>query len=171
MPEATSHTLSVLVENQPGVLARISGLFSRRHFNIESLAVGPTEREDRSRITLRVDCSQTSIDQVVKQLYKLVNVLKVTELRTDAIERELILVRVAAPPERRPEIIDLAAVFGARVVDVSPGAVVFELVEHPERLEAFEELLTPYGIQEAVRTGRIGLGRPSTRRTRRLRVA
>jgi acetolactate synthase-1/3 small subunit len=118
-----------------------------------------------------VDCSQTSIDQVVKQLYKLVNVLKVTELRTDAIERELILVRVAAPPERRPEIIDLAAVFGARVVDVSPGAVVFELVEHPERLAAFEELLTPYGIQEAVRTGRIGLGRPSTRRTRRLRVA
>jgi acetolactate synthase-1/3 small subunit len=171
MPEATSHTLSVLVENQPGVLARISGMFSRRHFNIESLAVGPTEREDRSRITLRVDCSQTSIDQVVKQLYKLVNVLKVTELRTDAIERELLLVRVAAPPERRPEIIDLSAVFGARVVDVSPDAVVFELVEHPDRLAAFEELLAPYGIQEAVRTGRIGLGRPSTRRTRRLRVA
>jgi acetolactate synthase-1/3 small subunit len=171
MPDSSSHTLSVLVENQPGVLARVSGLFSRRHFNIESLAVGPTEREDRSRITLRVDCSQTSIDQVVKQLYKLVNVLKVTELRSDAIERELLLVRVAAPPERRPEIIDLAGVFGARVADVSPGAVVFELVEHPERLAAFEELLTPYGIQEAVRTGRIGLGRPSTRRTRRLRVA
>ena len=116
---STHHTLSVLVENQPGVLSRVSGLFSRRGFNIESLAVGPTEREDRSRITIRVDCSQTSIDQVIKQLYKLINVLKVNELGSDdAIERELLLVKVTRSPDRRAELVSLADVFGARVVDV-----------------------------------------------------
>jgi acetolactate synthase-1/3 small subunit len=164
--EHVHHTLSVLVENQPGVLARVSGLFSRRGFNIESLAVGPTEREDRSRITLRVDCTQTSIDQVVKQLYKQVNVLKVTELRGDAIERELLLVKVAAEPERRPELIHLAEVFGARVADVGANGLIFEIVETPERLAAFEELLRPYGVQEAVRTGRVAMQRTATSTSR-----
>ncbi|HYZ80292.1 MAG TPA: acetolactate synthase small subunit [Solirubrobacteraceae bacterium] len=164
--EHVHHTLSVLVENQPGVLARVAGLFSRRGFNIESLAVGPTEREDRSRITLRVDCTQTSIDQVVKQLYKQVNVLKVVELRDDAIERELLLARVAAEPERRPELIHLAEVFGARVVDVGATGLMFEIVESPERLAAFEELLRPYGIQEAVRTGRVAMQRMATSTSR-----
>jgi acetolactate synthase-1/3 small subunit len=169
----THHTLSVLVENQPGVLARVAGLFSRRGFNIESLAVGPTERDDRSRVTLRVDCSQTSIEQVIKQLYKLVNVLKVSEMRQDSsIERELLLVKVASNPDRRAELISLAGVMGARVLDVGADALVLELVEHPDKLHAFEELVRPYGIKEAVRTGRIAFNRiqPAERRRRRLRV-
>ncbi len=154
------HTLSVLVENQPGVLARVAGLFSRRGFNIESLAVGPTERENRSRITLRVDCSEHSVDQVIKQLYKLINVLKVNELGSDdAIERELLLIRVAASPDQRADLIRLAEVFSARVADVGPNSIMFECVEHPERLLALEELLKPYGIKEAVRTGRIAMRR------------
>ena len=108
------HTLSVLVENSPGVLARVAGLVSRRGFNIESLAVGPTEQDDRSRITLRVDASQHSIDQVIKQLYKLINVLKVNEMTADdAIERELMIVRVAAQPNERADLIRLAEVFSA----------------------------------------------------------
>ena len=115
----THHTLSVLVENTPGVLTRVSSLFARRAFNIESLAVGPTERPDRSCITIRVDCSDVSIDQVVKQLYKLVNVLKVNQMTTaDAIERELMLVKVTASPDKRGELIHLAEVYGARVSDV-----------------------------------------------------
>src|SRR3954467_202546 len=169
----THHTLSVLVENQPGVLARVAGLFSRRGFNIDSLAVGPTERDDRSRVTLRVDCSQTSIEQVIKQLYKLVHVLKVSELRPDsAIERELLLVKVASTPARRAELVSLAGVMGARVIDVGPDALVLELVDQPDRLHAFEELVRPYGIKEAVRTGRIAVNRiaPVAGRRGRLRV-
>ena len=154
------HTLSVLVENQPGVLARIAGLFSRRGFNIESLAVGPTERENRSRVTLRVDCSEHSVDQVAKQLYKLINVLKVNQMTTeDSIERELLLVKVTANPDKRSELIHLAEVFGARVSDVGAQALVFEIVEHPDKLASFEEMLRPYGIKETVRTGRIAMRR------------
>ena len=145
----------MLVENQPGVLARVAGLFSRRGFNIESLAVGPTEREDRSRITLRVDCSQTSIEQVIKQLYKLVNVLKVSELRQDRrIERELLLVKVAPNPERRAELISLAGVIGRAGRRRRPGRAGFELVDQPEQARTpSRSSLRPYGIQEAVRTG------------------
>ena len=158
------HTLSVLVENQPGVLARVAGLFSRRGFNIESLAVGPTERENRSRITIRVDCSEHSVDQVIKQLYKLINVLKVNELEADeAVERELLLIRVTASPEQRADMIRLAEVFNARVADLGPNSIMFECVEHPERLLALEELLKPYGIKEAVRTGRIAMVRGKNR--------
>ena len=166
------HTLSVLVENRPGVLARVAGLFSRRGFNIESLAVGPTEREDRSRITIRVDCSQHSIDQVIKQLYKLIDVLKVNEMAADdSIERELLIVRVTAAPEIRADLIKLAEVFAARVVDVGPTSLMFECVEHPDKLYAFEELLKPYGIKEAVRTGRVAMRRTATDpRRRRMRV-
>ena len=154
------HTLSVLVENTPGVLTRVSSLFARRAFNIESLAVGPTERPDRSCITIRVDCSDVSIDQVVKQLYKLVNVLKVNQMTTaDAIERELMLVKVTASPDKRGELIHLAEVYGARVSDVGAQALVFEIVEHPDKLASFEELLRPYGIKETIRTGRIAMRR------------
>ena len=160
-PQSHSHhTLSVLVENQPGVLVRVTALFSRRGFNIESLAVGPTERSDRSIITIRVDCSDVSIEQVQKQLYKLINVLKVSELEPEgAIERELLLVKVSAGADKRGELIHLAEVFGARVADVGPDALVFEISEHPDKLGAFEELLRPYGIKETVRTGRIGVRR------------
>jgi acetolactate synthase-1/3 small subunit len=167
----SKHTLSVLVENQPGVLARVAGLFSRRGFNIESLAVGPTERPELSRITIRVDCSETSMEQVVKQLYKLVNVLKVTELRdTDTIEREILLVRVGAPPDKRVEVIKLAEVFGARVADLGPDTLIFEVLAHPDQLSSFEELLRPYGIREVVRTGRIAMQRTPAEQTKRTRL-
>src|SRR5436309_4305076 len=116
----TVHTLSVLVQNRPGVLTRCAGLFARRGFNIESLAVGPTEDAGTSRITIRVDCSQHSVDQVTKQLYKLVDVLKVSELGPTAVELELLMIKVTSTPERRPEIISLAEVFESRVVDVGP---------------------------------------------------
>jgi acetolactate synthase I/III small subunit len=165
------HTLSVLVENKPGVLARVAGLFSRRGFNIESLAVGPTEREDRSRTTIRVDCSQHSVDQVSKQLYKLIDVLKVNEMTADeSIERELLIVRVTASPDLRADLIKLAEVFSARVVDVGPTSLMFECVEHPDKLHAFEELLKPYGIKEAVRTGRVALRKTQVERNRQRRM-
>jgi acetolactate synthase-1/3 small subunit len=158
--EQLHHTLSVLVENQPGVLARVAGLFSRRGFNIESLAVGPTEREDRSRITLRVDCSQISIEQVVKQLDKLINVLTVSELeQTEAVERELLLAKVEPAEGARGELVDRAEAFGARLVDPGPGPMIFEMVAHPDRVAAFEAMLRPHGVLEAVRTGRVGLRR------------
>jgi acetolactate synthase-1/3 small subunit len=167
------HTLSVLVRNQPGVLARVAGLFSRRGFNIDSLAVGPTERDDRSCITIRVDCAQTSIDQVKKQLHKLIDVLHVYEMTSDdAIERELLLIKVTAPPSKRPELINLAEVFDARVADVGRDALVFEIVDHPDKLTSFEELLRPYGIKQTVRTGRIAIRRSATdsSRAKRMRV-
>ena len=168
---ANIHTLSVLVENKPGVLARVSGLISRRGYNIESLAVGPTEDASRSRITIRVDCSQHSVDQVTKQLYKLVDVLKVSELGPTAVELELLMIKVTSTPERRPEIISLAEVFESKVVDVGPEAITFACVGPPDRLQALEELLRPYGIRELVRTGRIALDRDGgLGQRRRIRV-
>ena len=154
------HTLSVLVEDKPGALSRISTLFARRGYNIESLAVGQTEREGVSRITLRVDCAEHSLEQITKQIHKLVNVLRITELTPDeAVEREIALFTVAAPPERRGELMAFADHYGARVSDLGPQEIVFEMVGHPEDLDAFEELVRPYGIKEMVRTGRIGLSR------------
>ncbi len=162
------HTVSVLVEDKPGALARISTMFARRGFNIESLAVGPTERTGVSRITLRVDCSQHSLEQVEKQMHKLVNVLRVRELEPgNSVERELALITVAAPPEKRGELLALAEVFNARVADVGPESLVFEVVGEPEELDSFEELVRPHGIREMARTGRIGLSRASTTRARR----
>jgi acetolactate synthase-1/3 small subunit len=164
------HTLSVLVEDRPGALARISTMFARRGFNIDSLAVGPTERSGVSCITLRVDCSQHSLEQIEKQIHKLVNVLRVTELVPgEAVERELLLLKVSATPERRAELIASAGAFKGRVVDLGPDALVFELVGTPEELDAFQELARPHGIQELIRTGRVGMSRASERReTRRL---
>jgi len=154
------HTLSVLVENTPGALTRVTSMFARRGFNIESLAVGPTERHDVSRITLRVDCEHHSLEQIEKQMHKLVNVLRVSELGPDeSVERELALLKVAAPPSRRGELMALGEVFKARIADLGPDAIVFELTGTPDEVDSFEELVRPHGLQELVRTGRIGLGR------------
>ncbi len=159
------HTISVTVEDRPGALTRITTMFARRGFNIESLAVGPTERPGVSCITLRVDCSQHSLEQMEKQIHKLVNVLRVTELVAgEAVERELMVIKVSATPERRAELIATADAFRARVLDLGPDAVVFELVGTPEELDAFNELCRPHGVAELVRTGRIGMSRASTRR-------
>ena len=165
------HTLSVLVEDKPGALVRVCQMFARRGFNIESLAVGPTERPDVSCITLRVNCDRQPLEQIEKQMHKLVNVLRVRELEPDAaVERELALIAIAAPPERRAELMALADVFQARVADVGPDTIVFELVGEPEQLDSFEELVRPHGIRELTRTGRIGLKRASVRRARPQRV-
>jgi acetolactate synthase-1/3 small subunit len=162
------HTLSILLENKPGALVRVCQMFARRGYNIESLAVGPTERHDVSRITLRVDCTQHSVEQIEKQMHKLVNVLRVRELEPgEAVERELALITVAAPPERRAELLTLTDIFDARVVDVGPDAVVFQIVGEPEELDSFEELVRAHGIREMARTGRIGLARASVRRAPR----
>ena len=158
------HTLSVLVENKPGALARIASMFARRAFNIESLAVGPTERHDVSRITLRVDCELHDLDQIEKQMHKLVNVLRITELEVgESIERELALIKVTAPPAKRAELMALGDVFNARVADLGTDALVFELSGTPEDIDSFEELVRPHGVKELVRTGRVGLSRAGQR--------
>ena len=158
------HTISVLVENTPGALTRVTSMFARRGFNIESLAVGPTERHDVSRITLRVDAERHSLEQIEKQMHKLVNVLRVSELEPgEAIERELALLKVNAPPDRRGELLALAEVFSARVADLGPNSIIFEVVGSPEELDSFEELVRPHGVRELARTGRIGLKRPGAR--------
>jgi len=153
-------TLSVLVENRPGALMRVTSLFARRGFNIDSLAVGPTERHDVSRITLRVDCEHTSLEQIEKQMHKLVNVLRVQELVPgESVERELALLKVAAPASKRAELMALAEAFGARAADVGSDSIVFELVGSPEEIDSFEELVRPHGLQELGRTGRLALPR------------
>ena len=158
----STHTLSVLVENRPGVLARISGLFSRRGFNIDSLAVGPTEDETISRMTIVVNCASNPLEQVVKQLNKLVNVLKIVELEPDrSVERELVLVKVRADAAGRQQVVELAELFRARVIDVAPESLTLEATGNPGKIEAMLEMLAPYGIRELVRTGRVGLARGS----------
>jgi acetolactate synthase I/III small subunit len=159
------HTLSVLLEDKPGALMRVTAMFARRGFNIESLAVGPTERVGVSRLTLRVDCAQHSLEQIEKQIHKLVNVLRVTELVPgETVERELLLLKVSASPDRRAELIATAESMRGRVVDLGPDAVVFELAGSPEELDSFQELARPHGVVELVRTGRVGMARASTRR-------
>ena len=154
------HTLSVLVENKPGVLARVAIMFRRRGFNIDSLAVGPTERQEVSRITLRVDCAEHAIEQIEKQIHKLVDVLRVNELAPgESVERELALIKVAAPPSRRAELLALAEAFTAGVADLGPESIVFQVVGRPEEIDTFEELVRPHGVKELVRTGRVGLAR------------
>ena len=167
-----SHTLSVLLENKPGALVRMCQLFARRGFNIESLAVWPTERHEVSCVTLRVSCDQHPLEQIEKQMHKLVNVLRVRELVPgEAVERELALITIAAPPSRRAELMALTDVFNARVADVGPETLVFEIVGEPEEIDSFEELVRPHGIRELSRTGRIGLRRASSRRPTPQRVA
>jgi len=153
-------TLSVLVENRPGALMRVTSLFARRGFNIDSLAVGPTERHDVSRITLRVDCEHTTLEQIEKQMHKLVNVLRVQELVPgESVERELALLKVAAPASKRAELMALEEAFGARAAGVGSDSIVFELVGSPEEIDSFEELVRPHGLQELGRTGRLALPR------------
>ena len=163
-----THTLSVQLEDKPGALARVSQMFARRGYNIMSLAVGPTERNGVSRLTMRVDCSEHSFEQIEKQMHKLVNVLRVTELPPDeSVERELALITVNAPPDKRAELIQLGEVFNARVADIGREALTFEIVGRPEELDAFEELVRPHGVRELARTGRIGLRRPGRTNGRR----
>jgi acetolactate synthase-1/3 small subunit len=156
------HTLSVLVENKPGVLARIAGMFSRRGYNIHSLAVGPTEDEHVSRLTIVVGTEAAKLEQVIKQLNKLIHVLKILELDPeDSVELELQLVKVAADPQSRSQIIELADVFGARIVDVDHEAMTIEASGAPAELGRMIALLEPFGIREMVRSGTIALGRGS----------
>jgi acetolactate synthase-1/3 small subunit len=162
------HTISVTVEDRPGALTRITTMFARRGFNIDSLAVGPTERPGVSCITLRVDCAQHTLEQIEKQIHKLVNTLRVTELVPgEAVERELMLIKVNATPEKRAEMIATASAFSGRVVDLGPDTLVFELTGTPEDLDAFHELCRPQGVVELVRTGRIGISRASAKRIAR----
>jgi acetolactate synthase I/III small subunit len=159
----TTHTLSVLVENKPGVLAHVAALFSRRAFNISSLSVGPTSDERVSRMTIVVDGASTPVDQVHKQLEKLVRVLKVVELAEDqAIERELALIKVRVQPELRAELLDLAASFRANVVDLGADTIVLEAVCAPGNLDDLLAQLEKHGTCELVRTGLIAVGRGSS---------
>ncbi len=152
------HILTVLVENKPGVLARVSTLFSRRGFNIFSLAVGPTEDDRFSRMTIVVDLEGTTLEQVIKQLNKLVNVIKITELAPQAaVERELLLVTVSTKDGLRSSVVELAAIFDATIIDVGFEALTIMVAGTPDHLDALEELVRPYGIIELQRTGRIAL--------------
>lgn len=154
------HTLSVLVENKPGVLARIAGLFSRRNFNIDSLAVGPTEHEEISRMTIVVNCDEHPLEQVTKQLNKLVNVLKIVELEPgQAVQRELILIKVRADAENRTRVLETVELFRARVVDVALDAVTVEATGSTDKLQALVRVLEPFGIKELVQSGMVAVGR------------
>jgi acetolactate synthase-1/3 small subunit len=154
------HTLSVLVENRPGVLARIAGLFFRRGFNIDSLAVGETEDPRVSRMTIVVSVDSKPLEQITKQLHKLVNVLRIAELpHGDCVERELAMIKVAVGAGKRAEVLEITEIFRGKVVDVDPDALTIEATGPPEKIAALEELLRPYGIVELARTGRIALGR------------
>jgi len=155
------HTLSVLVENKPGVLARISGLFARRGYNIESLAVGPTEDPDLSRITVQVGVdSQLVLEQIVKQLNKLIEVIKIVELEDGAsVGRELMLIKVKADPATRSQIIEIVQLFRGKTVDVQNDSMTIEATGSPDKLEALLEMLKPYGVRELVQSGLVALGR------------
>ena len=156
------HTLSVLVENKPGVLARIAGLFSRRGFNIDSLAVGPTEHPEVSRMTVVVDVEDLPLEQVTKQLNKLVEVLKVVELAGIAsVQREILLVKARADMQTRSHILETAALFRAKVVDVATDAVTIEATGSSDKLDALLRILEPFGIRELVQSGRVAISRGS----------
>lgn len=167
---ATHQTLSVLVQNRSGVLARVSGLFARRGFNIISLAVAPTDDPAMSRITIVIDVAQTSVEQITKQLFKLIDVVKITELDPfDSVERELLLATVRAQPEHRGQVIELAGLFDGRIVDVGLDALTIELAGDPARLDDFEDLVRPYGITALQRTGRVALPKLERQAGSRLR--
>lgn len=154
------HILSLLVENKAGVLARIAGLFARRGFNIESLAVGPTDDESLSRVTLTVDGAVHPVDQVVKQLHKLVNVIKIRDLDPEETAvRELALFKVSADGEARSQVMQFTEIFRGRVIDVSRRSVTIELTGTDDKIEAFERAVRPFGLIEMVRTGEIAVAR------------
>jgi acetolactate synthase-1/3 small subunit len=161
-PSSSRHTLSVLVENKRGVLVRVAGLFSRRGFNIESLAVGPTEHQEISRMTIVVNCAEHPLEQVTKQLNKLINVLKIVELEPSiAVQRELLLVKVRADAETRSRVLETVALFRAKVVDVAQDAVTVEATGNRDKLDALIRVLEPFGIKELVQSGMVALGRGS----------
>ena len=154
--------LSALVRNRPGVLAQISGLFSARAFSIDSLSVGETEDPNLSRMTIVSHGEERTLEQVRKQLERVIDVIKVYEFDpSDAVERDLLLVKVHAPPAKRPEIVATCDIFRGRVVDVGPNALVIELSGTPEKISAFIDLMRPYGIKEVARTGSLAMGRGS----------
>lgn len=156
------HTLSVLVENKPGVLTRVAGLFARRGFNIDSLVVAETENLELSRMTITVDERDQSVEQLTKQLHKLINVLKITSLDPDSsVERELLLIKVKADAVSRAEIMQIVEIFRAKIVDVGTDVLVIEMTGAREKVSAFIELLDPFGVVELMRTGRVAMSRGS----------
>jgi acetolactate synthase-1/3 small subunit len=154
------HTLSVLVENKPGVLVRVAGLFARRGFNIDSLVVAETEDESLSRMTITVGEQDRSVEQITKQLHKLINVLKITTLdAAESVERELLLIKVRADVRTRPDIMQMVELFGAKVADVGTEVLVIEMTGTRDKVSAFTDLLQPFGVVELMRTGRLAMSR------------
>jgi len=154
------HTLSVLVANKPGVLTHVSGLFSRRGYNIDSLTVGVTENPDISRMTIVVHGDEHVIEQVTKQLNKLIDIIKVVDISPqESVDRELALIKVNADADRRSEIIQIVDIFRARIIDVSAKSVVIETTGSSDKIDALEEMMRPFGIKEMVRTGKVALVR------------
>jgi len=163
------HTLSVLVEDKPGVLARVSLLLARRAFNIHSLAVGPSHEEGLSKMTIVVDAPE--LEQVKKQLHKLINVVKITELDPDqSLEREIMLVRVAAPPGKRSEVLEIATIFKAISVDVGQSSICFQVTGTPSKLNDFLDLVRPYGVVDLVKSGRVAISRDAKAKQGKLRA-
>jgi acetolactate synthase-1/3 small subunit len=164
-----NHTLSVLTEDKPGVLARVSSLLARRGFNIHSLAVGPSHEDGMSKMTIVVEAPE--LEQVKKQLHKLVNVVRIVELDSDqSLEREIMLVRISAPAGKRSEILEVASIFKAVAVDVGHSSVCFQIAGEPAKINDFLELLRPYGVIDLAKSGRIALGRDVKGKPQRLRA-
>ncbi len=153
------YTIAALVENKPGVLARVASLFRRRGFNIDSLSVGRTERDDISRMTIVVEGDEKVVEQVTKQLNKLIETIKVSDVTEGSVERELCLMKVSAPPEKRGEIIELSNIFRARIVDVARDSFIIEVTGDEDKIEAFINLMRQYGIKELARTGKVAMAR------------
>ena len=165
------HTLSVLVEDESGVLTRIAGLFARRGYNIESLAVGPAEQIGVSRITMVVPAEDKTIDQLTKQLYKLVNILRVQNISNiPSVERELMLLKVNTQSNKRSEILEIVTIFRARVVDLAEHSLIIEVTGDPGKIMAIQQILEPFGITEIARTGKISLVRESKINTELLKA-
>jgi len=155
-----THTLSVLVENSPGVLARVASLFSRRGYNIDSLAVGPTENPDISRMTIVIDVAGHALEQVIAQLDKLINVISITQLDpVTSVQRELLLVKVSTTPDNRSQVLETVQLFRAKVVDVAQDAVTIEATGNAEKIQALLRVLEPYGIKELVQSGLVAMER------------
>ena len=168
MEEKNTRTISVLVDNAPGVLSRVTGLFSGRGFNIESLSVAPTQDPEVSRITLLTSGSPAIVEQIIKQLRKLINVIKVVDLtETKFVQREMALIRVRAEAASRAEILRIVDIFRCQVVDVSPRSYTIESIGDQDKIEALLDLLTHFGIEEIVRTGKIAIARPETKITKK----
>lgn len=154
------HTLSILTENKPGVLSRIAGLFARRGFNIDTLTVGPTDDDAISRFTITIDGAEHPIDQVTKQLHKLINVIKIRDLEpADTVARELALFKLAVDGTARAEVMQICEIFRGKVVDVSKRSIIIEVTGSTEKVEAFERMVRPFGLVEMMRTGEIAISR------------